>query len=167
MSPVGDLRWRPPVSPHAWHDPLEVVSFGPICAQTSICFPGFGSTSSTEDCLCLNVFTPENHEPDHQAKATVVVFIHGGGFACGASNDYNPESLVKDGQVVFASLNYRVSMFGFFSHPEINAEGHPSGNYGIMDQQLALKWVHENIDGSVGTKKISRFSANQLEEGAS
>ena len=56
--PVGELRWRPPTSPHPWEEPLEVVSFGPICAQTSVCFPGFGSTSSTEDCLYLNVFVP-------------------------------------------------------------------------------------------------------------
>ncbi|KEF59786.1 uncharacterized protein A1O9_04634 [Exophiala aquamarina CBS 119918] len=153
LPPVGDLRWKPPVSPLLWEEPLEVVEFGPICAQTSICFPGFGSTSSTEDCLYLNVFKPENHEPHHQSKAPVMVFIHGGGYSCGASNDYNPESLVKDGQVVFVSLNYRVSMFGFFSHPEINREGHPSGNYGIMDQQLALKWVRENIERFGGNKE--------------
>lgn len=151
--PVGDLRWRPPVSPNPWERPLKVVSFGPICAQTSICFPGFGSTSTTEDCLYLNVFTPENHELESQQKAPVMVFIHGGGYACGASNDYNPGSLVKDGGVVFVSLNYRVSIFGFFSHPEINAEGHPSGNYGIMDQQLALIWVRENIGQFGGDKE--------------
>jgi len=146
MPPVGNLRWRPTVSPHPWQETLGVRSFGPICAQNSICFPGFGSTSSTEDCLYLNVFTPENNEPILRAKAPVMVFIHGGGFSCGASNDYNPGRLVKDGHVMFVSLNYRVSMFGFFSHPEINSEGHPAGNYGIMDQQLALKWVHENIE---------------------
>ena len=144
--PVGELRWRPPTSPHPWEEPLEVVSFGPICAQTSICFPGFGSTSSTEDCLYLNVFVPIAHELDGQQKLPVMVFIHGGGFASGASNDYNPASLVNDGNIVFVSFNYRIGIFGFFSHPAINAEDHPSGNYGIMDQQLALAWVQKNIE---------------------
>lgn len=147
--PLGDLRWLPPVPPHPWRKAQETVKFGPICAQHSDCFPGFGSTSSNEDCLYVNVFTPEKQEgddDDHRQLLPVMVFIHGGGFACGSSNDYNPTSLVNDGRVVFVSLNYRVGLFGFFSHPAINAEGHPSGNYGIMDQQFALKWVRENIE---------------------
>ncbi|KAJ9615170.1 hypothetical protein H2200_001244 [Cladophialophora chaetospira] len=143
--PVGDLRWRPPISPETWERPLDAVSFGPLCAQTSTCFPGFGSESSTEDCLYLNVFTPEVHVYGRGQKLPVMVFIHGGGFSCGASNDYNPTALVNNGNVVFVSLNYRVGIFGFFSHPAINAEGHPAGNYGIMDQQFALRWVQQNI----------------------
>ncbi|KAK5056058.1 hypothetical protein LTR84_012609 [Exophiala bonariae] len=146
--PVGGLRWHPPVPPASWQEPLEAVSFGPICAQTSTCFPGFGSTSCNEDCLYLNAFTPEIQESEdsREQRRPVMVFIHGGGFACGSSNDYNPVSLVNDGQVVFVSLNYRVGVFGFFSHPAINAEDHPAGNYGIMDQQLALEWIRENIE---------------------
>lgn len=146
--PVGDLRWQPPALPVPWQEVLAAVSFGPICAQSSTCFPGFGSTSSNEDCLYLNVFTPENQDlkRGQEHRIPVMVFIHGGGFACGSSNDYNPTSLVNDGQVVFVSLNYRVGIFGFFSHPEINAENHAAGNYGIMDQQFALKWVRENIE---------------------
>lgn len=143
--PIGDLRWRPPIAPTAWREPLNAMSFGPVCAQNAVSFPGFGSESSTEDCLYLNVFTPNDHKFGDGQKLPVMVFIHGGGFACGASDDYNPAALVNDGQVVFVSLNYRVGIFGFFSHPVINAEGHPSGNYGIMDQQLALKWVQQNI----------------------
>ena len=148
--PVGDLRWRPPDAPRTWKEPLNAVAFGPVCAQTSVCFPGFGSESSTEDCLYLNVFTPIANKLNSEQKLPVVVFIHGGGFAGGASNDYDPTTLVNDGHVVFVSLNYRVTIFGFFSHPAINTEGHTSGNYGIMDQQLALKWVQQNIENFGG-----------------
>lgn len=154
VPPLGDLRWLPPAPPHPWQKTLEAVNFGPICAQHSDCFPGFGSTSSNEDCLYLNVFTPEKQEEvdDRRQLMPVMVFIHGGGFSCGASNDYDPTSLVNDGRVVFVSLNYRVGLFGFFSHPAINAEGHPSGNYGIMDQQFALKWVRDNIEYFGGSR---------------
>lgn len=143
--PVRGLRWRPPVVPEPWEDPFDATSFGGVCAQTSTCFPGFGSESSNEDCLYLNVFTPKAHVYDIEQKLPVMVWIHGGGFACGASNDYNPTALVNDGNVVFVSVNYRVSILGFFSHPAINAEDHLSGNYGIMDQQFALRWVQQNI----------------------
>ena len=143
--PIEDLRWRPPALPKAWEEPLDAVRFGPVCAQTSVCFVGFGSESTNEDCLYLNVFTPAAHKPNSGNNLPVMVWIHGGGFACGASNDYNPTALVKDGNVIFVSLNYRVGIFGFFSHPAINSEGHQSGNYGIMDQQLALEWIRANI----------------------
>lgn len=143
--PVEELRWRPPVAPRSWEKPLIAMSFGSICAQNAVCFPGFGSESSTEDCLYLNVYKPESHVLNGGQTIPVMVWMHGGGFSCGASNDYNPIALVNDGNVIFVSLNYRVGTFGFFSHPAINAEGHPSGNYGIMDQQFALKWVQENI----------------------
>ncbi|KAH8703436.1 carboxylesterase family protein [Talaromyces proteolyticus] len=146
--PTGELRWRPPVAPIAWEEPLESVSFGNVCAQHTPSFPGFGHTSYTEDCLYLNVFTPAHsrREPEGSKKLPVMAFIHGGGFSSGASNDYNPIRLVNDGNVVFVSLNYRVNIFGFFSHPAINAEDHPSGNYGILDQQFALTWIQRNIE---------------------
>lgn len=151
-APIGDLRWRPPTLPKDWSEPLNAVAFGPVCAQSSACFPGFAHDSSNEDCLYLNVFAPHNPVNDKRTKLLlpVMVWIHGGGFSGGASNDYNPAALVNDGQVVFVSLNYRVGIFGFFSHPTINAEGHASGNYGIMDQQMALQWVQRNIENFGG-----------------
>jgi para-nitrobenzyl esterase len=80
----------------------------------------------------------------------VIVLIPGGGFFCGGSNDYDPISLVEQGQMVFVSLNYRLGLFGFFSHPAINAEDHAVGSYGIMDQQFALAWVQNNIEAFGG-----------------
>ena len=150
--PVDALRWRPPIAPAPWQEPLTTLSFKTICAQDSPAFPGFASTSYTEDCLYVNVFTPAAHRHGIDQKLPVMVWVHGGGFACGASNDYNPTRLVNDGNVIFVSLNYRVNVFGFFSHPAINAEGHAAGNYGVMDQQLALTWVQENIEGFGGDK---------------
>lgn len=75
-----------------------------------------------------------------------MVWIHGGGYSYGASTEYDPSWLVKEGNVVFVSFNYRLNVFGFFSHPALNAQqGHPVGNYGFMDQQFALTWVKDNI----------------------
>lgn len=150
--PIGNLRWRPPSLSKVWKEPLDTVRFGPVCAQTSACFPGFASDSSNEDCLYLNVFTPHQLFDDQGAKLLlpVMVWIHGGGFAGGASNDYNATALVNQGPAVVVTINYRVGVFGFFSHPAINAESHASGNYGIMDQQLALQWVQRNIENFGG-----------------
>lgn len=160
--PIGELRWRPPVPPPAWKEPLEAVTFGDVCAQDAPAFPGFAHTSYSEDCLYLNVFAPLHEAQGPTEKLPVMVWIHGGGFSCGASNDYDPSRLVNDGNIVFISLNYRLNIFGFFSHPTINAEGHASGNYGIMDQQLALFWVQRNIEmfgGDAGNVTIFGQSA--------
>lgn len=141
--PVGGLRWKPPMPPTPRVKPLDAYNFGPICAQEEGAFPGFGHNSLTEDCLYLNVFAPES---SHDGEILpVMVWIHGGGLFQGASNDYNPQALVQRGGVVVVSLNYRVNLFGFFSHPAINNEDHEHGNYGIMDQQAALEWVKHNI----------------------
>lgn len=149
--PVGDLRWRPPVSPARWTETLDAVEFGSICAQDTSCFPGFGANSTTEDCLFLNVYVPKSgQEEGKEAPRPVMVLFPGGGLFCGGSNDYDPKCLVEDGDIIFVSLNYRLGIFGFFSHPAINAEDHAGGNYGIMDQQFALNWVHNNIEAFGG-----------------
>jgi para-nitrobenzyl esterase len=141
--PVGDLRWRPPAPTPARPELLEAVDFGPVCAQDTTGVPGFGHYSSTEDCLYLNVSTPVDCQPGD--RLPVMVWIPGGGLYIGGSNGYDPAALVSRGNVVFVSVNYRLNVFGFFSHPAIRDEGGPSGNYGIMDQQAALRWAQENI----------------------
>lgn len=149
--PVGDLRWRPPISPSRWTETLEAVDFGSICAQDTSCFPGFGAKSTTEDCLYLNVYVPKSRQEEgNEAPHPVMVLFPGGGLFCGGSNDYDPRNLVEQGDIIFVSLNYRLGIFGFFSHPAINAEDHPVGNYGIMDQQFALNWVQHNIEAFGG-----------------
>jgi para-nitrobenzyl esterase len=136
------MRWKPPVPPSPWKKALNATSFGNVPAQHAPCFPGFSHESYTEDCLYLNVFAPEQHSDQ---ALPVMALIPGGGLFCGNSGDYNPVDLVNQGKIVFVSINYRLGVFGFFSHPAINAEDHAIGNYGLMDQQLALSWVQENI----------------------
>ena len=140
--PVGDLRWRPPRAPAAWSAPLQVVKYGPHCAQTQRGV--FASPSNSEDCLTLSVFSPEA-QPTASAGRPVMIWFHGGGLFSGESDDYDGSLLARQGGVIVVTLNYRVGVFGFLSHPALNAEGHPSVNYGIMDQQAALQWVKANI----------------------
>jgi para-nitrobenzyl esterase len=140
--PVGDLRWKPPQAPARWAQTLQATTFGNTCAQQQRGV--FAKPSNSEDCLYLNVFAA--HAADAPtSKQPVMVWFYGGGLFSGESNDYDGSKLVQRGHVVVVTLNYRVGALGFLSHPAINAEHHPYINYGIMDQQLALKWVQQNI----------------------
>src|ERR1700722_4406186 len=114
--PVGDLRWRPPV-PHApWFHTLEATQFANHCPQLA---SPFGIASATEDCLFLNVFTPDPGD-SHQLRP-VMVWIHGGALVTGESNDYDPTVLVQDG-VIVVTINYRLGALGFLAHPAFAAE---------------------------------------------
>lgn len=140
--PIGDRRWRPPSTPIPWEQPLTATFFREAPAQEAPSLHGFGHVSFNEDCLYLNIFSPLHQ----RGLCPVMVLIPGGGFVCGSGNDYDPSWLVKEGNIVFVSLNYRLGVFGFFSHPAINKDGNqPMGNFGIMDQQLALTWVQRNV----------------------
>jgi para-nitrobenzyl esterase len=148
--PIGNLRWQPPQQPASWTTPFEAFAFGKTCAQ-SVTLHGFAAPSENEDCLFLNVFGPVRQT--RSLKRPVMVWIHGGGLFNGASNDYDPTKLVQEGDVIFVSMNYRLNVFGFLAHPALDKEGHEAGNYGIMDQQLALKWVQQNIEAFGGDSK--------------
>lgn len=98
------------------------------------------AANSAEDCLYLNVYRPK-HDSKHGDKLPVMVWIHGGALWLGESEDYDPTDLVKRG-VVVVTINYRLGALGFLAHPALTAEGRgSSSNYGIKDQQAALKWV--------------------------
>ena len=148
--PVGALRWMPPVQAEPWQSPLAADKFRDICA-TKFTLGGFGSTSDSEDCLYLNVYAP-SHPASGASKWPVMVWIHGGGLGTGSGDDYDVSRLVDKG-VIVVTFNYRLGMFGFFSHPAINGEGHPAINYGTLDQQAALKWVNKNIAQFGGDNK--------------
>lgn len=141
--PVGPLRWKP-TEPHApWTEPRDATQLSAICPQDSDRSDG-GSVQS-EDCLYLNVWTPR---ADPAAKRPVMVFIHGGGFknGSGSSPTYLGSTLpARD--VVLVTFNYRLGILGFLAHPWLTAESahQASGNYGLLDQQAALQWVHDNI----------------------
>jgi para-nitrobenzyl esterase len=140
--PVGDLRWREPQPVKSWTGIRDATAFGAPCAQNS---GGRPMANSQEDCLFLNVW---NAEWPAKTKQPVMFWIHGGGNYGGTASSAasDGESLARHG-VVLVSLNYRLTIFGFFAHPELTRESahHSSGNYGLLDQIAALKWVHENI----------------------
>jgi para-nitrobenzyl esterase len=143
--PVGNLRWMPPQAPAKWSGVKKAETFGPTCAQITTLGPFAGPPNANEDCLYLNVFTP-----DVKAKLPVLVWIHGGGYVDGESNDYDATKLAAKGRLVVVTINYRLNLFGFLSVPALDKEGHASGNYGLMDVQAALKWVKANIAGFGG-----------------
>src|ERR1700733_2569302 len=137
--PVGALRWQPPHSAARWPGVREATAFAPHCPQ-----PGspFGQASTSEDCLYLNVFTPSHSVPG--SGHPVMVWIHGGALVSGESDDYNPAPLVADG-VTVVTINYRLGALGFLAHPALADAKGQSGDYGLMDQQAALRWVQRNI----------------------
>jgi para-nitrobenzyl esterase len=140
--PDGDLRWRPPQPPAKWSDPLLTVNFGNTCVQNQS--GKFAHPSITEDCLYLNVYTPRDYAEKPEARP-VMVWFHGGGLVAGETNDYDGSKLAGKGDAVLVTVNFRVGALGFFAHPALDGEGHDIGNYGLMDQQFALKWVQANI----------------------
>jgi para-nitrobenzyl esterase len=141
--PVGTLRWTPPTRYGFFLGfVLQATQFGSACTQPG----GIGG----ENCLFLNVYTPQTESDDRRRHGLPVMFwIHGGGLIDGSSPPYNPERLVKKG-VIVVTINYRLGYLGFFAQSAIDAEGHLNGNYGLMDQQFALRWVRRNIAGFGG-----------------
>ncbi len=142
--PVGALRWRPPRPAAPWHGTRAATAYAPHCPQPS---GAFGRASTSEDCLYLNVFAPAGARGKH---LPVMVWVHGGSLRTGESDDYNPAGLVRDG-VVVVTINYRLGALGFLADAALASRpGGPAGNYGLMDQQAALRWVQRNIGGFGG-----------------
>jgi para-nitrobenzyl esterase len=145
--PVGPLRWRPPQPAAPWAGVREATAFAPHCPQPP---SGFGVASTSENCLYLNVFTPPGARGRH---LPVMVWIHGGSFLVGESDDYIPAGLVRRG-VIVVTVNYRLGALGFLAHPALAGRpGGPSGDYGLMDQQAALRWVQASIAGFGGNPR--------------
>jgi para-nitrobenzyl esterase len=145
--PAGALRWQPPHPVGPWHGIRQATSFAPHCAQPASS-PGTGSTS--EDCLYLNVFAPA--DASHR-NLPVMVWIYGGSLLTGESNDYNPAALVREG-IIVVTINYRLGALGFLADTALaSAPAGPSGDYGLMDQQAALRWVQRNIGGFGGNPR--------------
>lgn len=144
--PVGDLRWKEPQPAKDWTGVRKADQFGPRCSQRPVFGDmNFRSTGMGEDCLYLNIWTPAK---SGNANLPVLVYFYGGGFMAGDGSEprYDGESLATKG-IVAVTLNYRLDIFGFFSHPELTRESphHASGNYGLLDQHAALLWVKRNI----------------------
>ncbi|MGH8248292.1 MAG: carboxylesterase/lipase family protein, partial [Gammaproteobacteria bacterium] len=145
--PTGDLRWKPPQPVAPWQGLRECNDFGPDCpqapySQTSLFYSA--PRKQSEDCLYLNVWTAAKAGE----KRPVMVWIHGGALTrgSGATRTYDGTNYAKKG-VVLVTINYRLGPLGYLAHPELTAESsnRSSGNYGVLDQIAALKWVQKNI----------------------
>jgi para-nitrobenzyl esterase len=150
-APVGKLRWTPPEPVASWEGVRAADKFGASCIQREHgealpwTIEYLDKNETSEDCLYLNVWTPKN-EPG--ANLPVVVYVHGGAFTegSGAVPIYDGENLARQGMVV-VTINYRLGVFGFLAYPDLTKASvhHSSGNYGLLDQIAALKWVKANI----------------------
>ncbi|TCC10040.1 carboxylesterase/lipase family protein [Kribbella soli] len=138
--PIGELRWASPQRAASWRGIRDAAKPGNRCAQAGGLID---EASTTEDCLYLNVTTPRD---SGARKLPVMVWIHGNGFINGAGSLYDAQQLADRGQVVVVSPNYRLGIFGFLAHPALDHGGAQqlSGNFGLEDQQAALRWVQRN-----------------------
>ncbi len=158
QEPTGELRFRRPQE-KSWEGVLPCKEFGPRCPQAELKGMDFYGKEfydelvppCGEDCLRLNIWTPESAGP--HSSLPVLFWIHGGAFmhGCGSEKEFDGEGFAKKG-VILVTINYRVNVFGFFAHPALEKENEEgvSGNYGILDQLFALSWVRENISAFGG-----------------
>ncbi len=177
--PVGDLRWKAPQPVADWEGVRKADKFGPRTMQLPLYGDmNFRSDGISEDSLYLNVWTPAKSA---DAKLPVLVYFYGGGFAAGDGSEgrYDGASMASKG-IVAVTVNYRLGIFGFFAHPALTEESphKASGNYGLLDQQVALAWVQENISAfggdpqrvtiageSAGSISVSAHMASPLSKG--
>lgn len=152
--PVGDLRWKEPQPVKNWAGVRPATKFGPRAMQRAVFGDmNFRSDGMSEDCLYLNVWTPAQSANE---KLPVLVYFYGGGFIAGDGSEprYDGESMARKG-IVALTVNYRLGPFGFMTHPELTKESpnRASGNYGLLDQSAALRWVQQNIAAFGGDPK--------------
>jgi carboxylesterase type B len=153
--PVGARRWAPPAPAAPWSGVRNATAYGDRCAQLP---SGNGPRSESEDCLYLNVYRPAGLRPDR--RAPVLFWIHGGGLRFGAGDQHDGSLLASTNDIVVVSVNYRLGVFGFLALPSLGGES--DGNYGLLDQQAALRWVNRNIasfGGDPGRVTIAGESA--------
>ena len=160
--PIGPLRWAAPAPPLPWAGVRAAASPGPIAPQLATrldsVYGGVGAAPQSEDCLTLNLWTPAID----RARRPVLVFIHGGGFEAGAGSlaGYSGHELVRSGDIVVVTFNYRLGVLGWAYLPELAPET-PS-NVGLLDQIAALQWVRDNIaqfGGDAGNVTVAGQSA--------
>ena len=150
--PTGTLRFRPPIPHRAWTVPLQATAFGPPCPQTA----SLGTPSVDEDCLTLNVFKPDGGGPPRP----VLVFLFGGSFRYGSAGVGNPsagpnyrgDQIARQTGAIVITVNYRLGIFGFLALKSLDDDDprHVSGNYGLLDQQAALRWIRANAQSFGG-----------------
>ena len=177
--PVGDLRWRPPQPAVNWNGVRPGDKFGPQCMQRRVFSDMvFRANGMSEDCLYLNVWTAAKSA---RARLPVLVYFYGGGYTAGDGSEprYDGEAMARRG-IVALTVNYRLNVFGFLAHPELTKESPQgaSGNYALLDQWAALRWVQDNIAAfggdprkvtiageSAGSISVSALMASPLSKG--
>jgi carboxylesterase type B len=151
--PTGALRWQAPQPAPKWQGIRQATSYGAPCAQLA---SANGPRADNEDCLYLNVFTPPDGTapgsvtPDRGGRAQsalpVLVMIHGGGLTNGAGGQHDGSLIVTTDHIIVVSINYRLGPFGFLDVPGLGTTASTAnGNFGLLDQEAALRWVHSNI----------------------
>lgn len=164
-APVGNLRWRAPAPLRRWRGERDATQFDAACMQP----PSRGGSiysnthaAMSEDCLFLNIWAPANAR-----NAPVVVWIHGGSLTTGAGSEemYDGARMAQQG-IIVVTINYRLGVLGYLAHPELSFEnGGVSGNYGLLDQIAALRWINRNIaafGGDASNVTIAGESAGAL-----
>jgi para-nitrobenzyl esterase len=158
--PVGERRWQAPAPAASWPGVRDATAPGSQCAQIA---PAYGGgTTYVEDCLFLNVFVPERPA---KRKLPVMVWFHGGGNTTGSSANYDASKLAVQGDVVVVTVNYRLGAIGWLAHEQLDGD-YESGNYGLLDQQAALRWVQRNIaafGGNRGNVTVFGESAGSID----
>jgi para-nitrobenzyl esterase len=163
--PVGEVRWREPQRVNSWRGVREPADFAPACMQRGVSMPGETPPATSEDCLYLNVWTPPSAR---NRRLPVIVWIPGGGFTNGSAAMplYHGEAFARR-DVILVTVAYRLGALGFLAHPELTRESShgSSGNYGLMDQVAALRWVRDNIaafGGDPGRVTVAGQSAGAM-----
>jgi carboxylesterase type B len=154
--PVGNLRWQPPDPPTDWSGIRPATAYGNPCPATA---STNGPRAENEDCLYLNVFRPAGTRSDR--KLPVYFWIHGGGLTNGSGSQHDGSLLATRNNIVVVSINYRLGVLGYLVHPALRGADGSAGNYGLYDQQAALRWVQRNIGafgGDPGRVTIGGFS---------
>ncbi|MBB5716467.1 carboxylesterase family protein [Sphingomonas aerophila] len=143
--PIGKLRWKPPTQALSWAGVRQGTAFGAVCSQAPVDWAGHDLDRTSEDCLTLNIWTPQVSDG---ARLPVLVWFHGGGYTGGAGSQrtYEGSNLARRGAVI-VTVNYRLGVLGYMAHPALSKEAPlgTSGNYGLLDQIAALEWVRANI----------------------
>jgi para-nitrobenzyl esterase len=168
-SPAGLNRWKPPTFPGSYgarpDHPYDASRFGAPCPQNisqfgnSISLPIPPNTvpvpgsADSEDCLFLNVYAPADRSNDGGERLPVLFWIHGGSNQYGEGSSYDPTPLVTQGHIIVVTINYRLGALGWLAHPLLDVNGpNSSGNYGLMDQQYAMRWVNQYIAALAATR---------------
>lgn len=140
--PIGNLRFKKPVPVENFRIPFDALKPGNACLQPKFLQDPDRMITYSEDCLFLNIFAPAIDDySKYNKQFAVMVYIHGGDFGSGSADNYQADHIVVQGKVIVVTFNYRLSLWGFLSTGDKAAPG----NYGLWDQQLAIKWVHDNI----------------------